>query len=185
MSYHCSLFLPLSGTALMKPRGEYAHSRHGIALFHVPRRRLISNKNVSLHSSPSITRAKADFRAEKESVLRGRLGRAVCLSRALGELLVIDFSQSEHTRPRWRPSSLRAIKFFVEAKRSFRRETLFRKPRGLIPQKTRITVCFFTLLNYSFQWITLPRDVFERNLNWLFQNCVKWMRELVKRGRKF
>lgn len=53
------------------------------------------------------------------------------------------------------------------------------------PWKTRGAVCFFTLLNYSFQWITLPRNVLERNLNWLFQNRVKWMRELMisRKGR--
>lgn len=80
----------------MRPQGECICSQREIVLFriwHNTPASYIPSKNVSLYPSPSITRAKADFRGEES---RGRFWRTVCLLRALGDFsLVINFSQSE------------------------------------------------------------------------------------------
>lgn len=131
----------------MKPRGEYACLRCGIAPFHISAqyRVLLPTKMSAYVPVPQLRkRVKADFRAKGEKRLRTFLARSLSFA-SFGELLVIDFSQSELTSPR--RGTLRPIKFFVEAKRSFRESVFYPVLRK---NAYHATVYFLTLLNYSF-----------------------------------
>jgi len=102
--------------------------RRGIVPFHVPRNTdvLFPTKMSTYNPTPSITRTKADFGAENKNVLRRTfLARSLSFA-SFEELLMIDFLQSELIGVLGEDRvSLRAIKFFVGAKLSFRWESAF------------------------------------------------------------
>lgn len=128
--------------------------RHRIASFHVPRNTsvLFPTRMSAYVLVPQLRERKriSARRKRKRPLRRERFPRRSLSFASFGELLVIDFPQSElEASNGGGPGSPRAIKFFVQAKRPLRLGRALFTPAPL-KNTYHTAVCFFTLLNYSF-----------------------------------